>query len=421
MKGRRPQACLHPVFGLKYFMTQKTVPNTLAAFHVMIQPKGAVCNLDCQYCYFLSKEKLYPDSSFHMQEDLLEMYTRQYIGAQQVPQATFAWQGGEPTLMGLDFFKKAVAFQQKHKKPGMRILNTIQTNGTLLDEEWCQFFKEHNFLVGISIDGPENLHNAYRKDKGGKPTFQAVMKGWKLLKKHNVDVNVLVTVNTVNSIHPKDVYRFLRDEAGAQFIQFIPIVERKNRTGYQEGHKVTDRSVTAKQYGDFLIGVFDEWIRWDVASVFVQLFDVALAAWVGQQPGLCIFAETCGTALALEHNGDLYACDHFVEPRYKIGNIREKELSQLAASPRQFRFGQDKKKKLPRYCRRCDVRFVCNGGCPKNRFIKSPEREPGLNYLCEGYKAFFHYIDKPMRIMTNLIKERRPPADVMFILASENR
>jgi uncharacterized protein len=356
-----------------------------------------------------------------MQEDLLEMYTRQYIGAQQVPQATFAWQGGEPTLMGLDFFKKAVAFQQKHKKPGMQILNTIQTNGTLLDEEWCQFFKEHNFLVGISIDGPESLHNAYRKDKGGKPTFQAVMKGWKLLKKHNVDVNVLVTVNAVNSIHPKDVYRFLRDEAGAQFIQFIPIVERKNRTGYQEGHKVTDRSVTAKQYGDFLIGVFDEWIRWDVASVFVQLFDVALAARVGQQPGLCIFAETCGTALALEHNGDLYACDHFVEPRYKIGNIREKELSQLAASPRQFRFGQDKKKKLPRYCRRCDVRFVCNGGCPKNRFIKSPEREPGLNYLCEGYKAFFHYIDKPMRIMANLIKERRPPADVMFILASENR
>lgn len=356
-----------------------------------------------------------------MPEDLLEIYTRQFIDAQQVPEATFAWQGGEPTLMGLDFFKQAVSLQQKYKKPGMRILNTLQTNGTLLDEEWCRFLKEHNFLIGISIDGPEHLHDVYRKDKGGKGTFQAVMKGWELLKKHNVDVNVLVTVNAVNGSHPEEVYRFLRDEAGAEFIQFIPIVERKNRTGFQEGHKVTDRSVKAKQYGDFLTGVFDLWIRRDVGKVFVQLFDVSLAAWVGQPPGLCVFAETCGTALALEHNGDLYACDHFVEPRYKIGNIRENELVHLAASPKQFRFGQDKQTKLPRFCRRCDVRFACNGGCPKNRLIKSPKGEAGLNYLCEGYKVFFHHIDKPMRVMANLLKEGRPPADAMFILATESR
>lgn len=408
-------------------MTNKTAPGpqqtiqALQAFHVMVQPKGAICNLGCEYCYFLSKENLYPGASFHMSDELLDLYTRQFIESQQVPEVTFAWQGGEPTLMGLDFFKKAVTLQEKYKKPGMNIHNTLQTNGTLLDDEWCRFFKEHNFLIGISIDGPEHLHDSYRHDKGGKPTFQTVMKGWELLKKHLVDVNVLVTVNAVNGNHPEEVYRFLRDEAGAGFIQFIPIVERKNRTGFQEGNTVTDRSVGAKQYGEFLKGVFDLWIKRDVAKVFVQIFDVSLAAWVGQPPGLCIFSETCGTALALEHNGDLYACDHFVEPRFKIGNIREKDLAELAASPKQFRFGRDKFSKLPRYCRNCDVRFVCNGGCPKNRFIKTPNGETGLNYLCEGYKAFFQHIDRPMRVMTDLLNQRRPPSDAMFLLATENR
>lgn len=389
----------------------KITPPT--AFHVMVQPKGAVCNLGCEYCYFLSKEKLYPDSSFQMSSELLEEYTRQYIDSQLVPEATFAWQGGEPTLIGLDFYKKAVEFQEKYKRPGMKIINALQTNGTLLDDEWCSFFKEKNFHVGISIDGPEHLHNMYRKEKNGEPTFQVVMKGLELLKKHEVEFNVLTAVHAGNGDHPREVYEFLRNEVETRFIQFIPIVERKNNTGYQEGRTVTERSVKAVQYGKFLIDVFDLWVKHDVGKVFVKIFDVALAVHLGRPPGLCIFDQTCGLAMALEHNGDLYACDHYVEPKYKIGNILKKPLTQLAAAPKQFDFGKDKRKQLSRYCKRCDVRFVCNGGCPKNQFIESRTGDRGLNYLCDGYKAFFHHIDKPMRKMVELLNSRQAPGDIM--------
>ncbi|MCL5801786.1 MAG: anaerobic sulfatase maturase [Gammaproteobacteria bacterium] len=389
------------------------------AFHIMLKPRGAICNLDCAYCYFLSKEMLYPGSRFRMANDLLEEYTRQYIAAQRVPEVTFAWQGGEPTLMGLDFFRLAVSLQQKYKRPGMRVHNALQTNGTTLDETWCEFFRDNDFLLGVSLDGPRNLHDFYRVDKGGQPTFDRVMAGIALLKRHHVEFNILTTVHAANAGQPLDVYRFLRDEIGTQFIQFIPIVERDNGTGFQEGEKVTPRSVTARQYGDFLIAIFDEWVRRDVGRVFVQIFDVALAAWVGQRPGLCIFEETCGSALAMEHNGDLYSCDHFVEPRYKLGNIQEIPLLDMVASEQQMRFGQAKKDTLPRYCRECEVRFVCNGGCPKDRVIYTPDGEPGLNYLCAGFKAFFNHVDKPMRVMAAELKAERAPANVMAYLAEE--
>ena len=307
------------------------------AFHVMVKPRGAICNLDCHYCFYLSKERLYPNSSFRMGKDLLETYTRQYIDSQRVPEVTFAWQGGEPTLMGVDFFKLAVELQQKYRKPGTRIVNTMQTNGTLLDDDWCRFFHEHNFLIGLSLDGPRELHDAYRLDKGGKPTFDRVMNGLGLLKEHSVEFNVLATVHAANAERPLEVYRFLRDEAGVQFIQFIPIVERANETGLQEGSKVTERSVSAGQYGDFLIAIFNEWVQRDVGQTYVQIFDMALEAWFSGRASLCIFSDTCGNALALEHNGDLYSCDHFVEPEYKLGNIEKNHLIELVGSRKQRR------------------------------------------------------------------------------------
>jgi len=386
------------------------------AFHVMTKPRGAVCNLDCKYCYFLKKEELYPDNDFRMSEEILEIYTRQYIEAQRLPEMTFAWQGGEPTLMGLEFFEKAVSFQGKYRKPGMKILNALQTNGTTLDDAWCSFFKNHNFLIGLSLDGPSHLHDKYRVDKGGQATFDRVMRGLAFLKKHQVDFNILTTVHAANVDHPLDVYRFLRDEVGTQFIQFIPIVERVNETGYQEGYKVTRRSVTGKGYGQFLISVFDEWIRRDVGQIFVQLFDVALGVWYGQRASLCIFAETCGLALALEHNGDLYSCDHYVEPGFFLGNIEKENLINLVSTEKQADFGSAKRAALPHYCRECEARFICNGGCPKNRIRRTPDGEEGLNYLCEGYKAFFTHIGEPMRVMVQLLKMGRPPADVMMIL-----
>jgi uncharacterized protein len=389
------------------------------AFHIMLKPRGAICNLDCKYCYFLSKERLYPGSRFRMANELLETYTRQYIEAQRVPEVTFAWQGGEPTLMGLDFFELALELQQKYRKPGMKIHNALQTNGTTLNDDWARFFKKHDFLIGLSLDGPAALHDYYRVDKGGRPTFDQVMRGLSFLKTHKVEFNILTTVHAANAEHPLAVYRFLRDEVGAQFLQFIPIVERDNDTGFQEGNRVTDRSVTAKQYGDFLITIFDEWVRRDVGRVFVQIFDVSLAAWIGQRPGLCIFEETCGTALAMEHNGDLYACDHYVEPDYKLGNIQEIPMIELVASDKQRQFGLAKRATLPRYCLECEVRFVCNGGCPKNRIILTPDGEAGLNYLCAGYRAFFNHIDRPMKIMAAELKARRPPANIMIYLAQE--
>ncbi len=397
------------------------VTNAPPAFHLLAKPTGAICNLDCQYCFFLSKEMLYPGSRFRMADELLEEYIRQFIEAQQVPEVNIAWQGGEPTLMGVDFFRRSVELAEKYKKPQQTIQYTMQTNGTLLDDEWGEFLKEHDFLMGISFDGPPELHDAYRVNKGGQGSFKQVLRGLRVLQKHNVEYNILCTVHAANADHPLDVYRYFRDELNAQFMQFIAIVERDNETGFQEGDKVTERSVKAEQYGNFLITIFDEWVRRDVGRVFVQLFDVALGAWVGAPPSLCVFSPTCGNALALEHTGDLYSCDHYVEPDYLLGNIKETAMIELVASDKQRKFGQDKLDTLPNYCKECEVRFACHGGCPKNRFIETPDGEPGLNYLCAGYRAFFNHIDGPMKIMATLLRQNRAPAEIMQIFAHANR
>jgi uncharacterized protein len=354
-----------------------------------------------------------------MSDEVLQTYLHQYIQAQRGPEVEIAWQGGEPTLMGLDFFRRAVELAEQFKQPRQTVRFTMQTNGVLLTDEWCQFFKTNQFLIGLSLDGPRALHDAYRVDKGGHGTFDKVMQAARLLQAHEVDYNILTTVHAANADYPLEVYRFLRDEVGAQFIQFIPIVERANETGFQEGNTVTERSVTATQYGHFLITIFDEWVRRDVAKVFVQIFDAALGSWLRAPASVCIFAPTCGNALALEHTGDLYSCDHFVEPNYLLGNITKTPMIELVASDAQRQFGQDKKSTLPRYCRECEVRFACHGECPKNRFIATPDGEPGLNYLCAGYKAFFNHIDRPMRLMAQLIRRRRAPAEIMTILERE--
>jgi uncharacterized protein len=379
------------------------------AFHVMIKPRGPICNLDCKYCYYLSKQELYPGSPFRMPDDVLESFVRQYIEAQRVPEVTFGWQGGEPLLMGLDFFQRVVELQTKYAPPGMTVKNALQTNGVLIDEAWCDFFRQHNFLIGISLDGPRELHDAYRLDRGQQPTFERVMRGLRQLQSAEVEYNLLTTVHAANGDHPLEVYRFFRDEIGARFMQFIPVVQRDPANPGQ----ALPYSVKARQYGQFLIEIFDEWVRQDVGQVFVQIFDVALSAWLGQNPSLCIFSETCGQALAIEHNGDLYSCDHFVNPENLLGNIIELPMRDMVASGQQRRFGQDKRDTLPEYCRSCEVRFTCNGGCPKNRFIQTPDGESGLNYLCEGYKAFFTHIDGPMRFMAEALKNRQPPALVI--------
>jgi uncharacterized protein len=396
-----------------------TVPER-PAFHVMIKPGGAICNLDCAYCYFLSKELLYPGSRFRMAYELLETYTAQYIAAQRVPEVTFAWQGGEPTLLGLEFYRHAFALQRKYRRPGMRVHNTFQTNGVLLDDAWCALFKEHEVLIGLSLDGPERLHDAYRVDKGGKGTFKQVMRGLAYLKKHGVAFNVLTTVHAANAPYPEEVYTFLRDEVGAQFLQFIPIVECDGMGGARGGQGVTARSVTAEGYGRFMTRIFDLWVRRDVGRIFVQLFDVALAAWLGLEPSLCVFARTCGGALALEHNGDLYSCDHFVEPAHKLGNLQELPLASMVGSEQQRAFGAAKADTLPGYCRRCEVRFVCNGGCPKDRLLTTPDGEPGLNYLCAGYRAFFNHIAPAMRLMAAELRAGRAPANIMGHFARQD-
>jgi len=392
--------------------TSMSVP-PVPPFHIMIKPRGPICNLDCSYCYYLSKESLYPGSSFGMSDETLEAFTRDYIRAQPVPEVVFSWQGGEPLLMGLDFFERAIGFQEAYARPGVRISNTLQTNGTVLNDEWCHFFREHHFLVGLSLDGPAPLHDAYRVDKGGKPTHAAVMAGLDLLRRHQVEYNILATVHAANVEYPVEVYRFFRDEVKTSFIQFIPIVQRDNESGYQEGTRVTERSVTGGGYGRFLNAIFDEWVCRDVGRVFVQMFDVTLAGWAGHPPGICIFDESCGRALALEHNGDLYACDHYVEPRYHLGNTRREPLPVLVGSEAQQAFGAAKKDSLPAFCRACDVRFLCNGGCPKNRVLKTPDGEEGLNYLCEGFKAFFTHTGPAMRFMADALKSGRPPAGIM--------
>ena len=401
-------------------MTQNYLPPRI---HVLAKPTGAICNLACKYCFFLDKEMLYPGSNFHMSDEVLENFIRQLIAAHRSPQVTVAWQGGEPTLMGIDFYRRAVELQKKYVKPGMTFKNTMQTNGTLLDDEWCRFFKENNFLIGISIDGPRELHDAYRVDKKGEGTFDRVMRGLRLLQKHGVEYNVLTTVNCRNADCPLEVYRFLRDEAGTDWIQLIPVVERINEGGhtlFQRGDRVSNRSVLPEQLGSFLIRIFDEWVRNDVGKVFVQTFEASARKWLGlPSSGMCVLEETCGLGLALEHNGDLYSCDHFVEPDYLLGNIMEKEISELAFSKEQYRFGQNKRDNLPQVCLECDVLFACQGECPKNRFLTTSAGEPGLNYLCKGWKAFFLHLDFPMQIMAGLIRRGYPASEIMRVLALE--
>jgi len=400
----------------------------LTAFHVMTKPIGPLCNLDCKYCFYLEKEKLFPSNeNFRMSDEVLESYIRQYIAAQNVPEIHFAWQGGEPTLLGVGFFRKVVEFQKKYAG-GKTINNALQTNGTLLDDEWCAFLAEHRFLVGVSVDGPPKLHDAYRVDKKGGATYEKVILGIRRLQKHGVEFNTLTVVNRVNSKKPLEVYRFLK-EIGSGFIQFIPLVERLAdaeaiKLGLdlaapprvdEEGARlpVTEWSVEPEQYGKFLTTIFDEWVKQDVGKVFVQLFDVALGNWMGMGGGLCVFSENCGSALAMEHNGDVYSCDHYVYPRYKLGNLLNQDLGAMAASEEQRAFGQAKSATLPEYCRSCEVRFACHGECPKHRFLRTPDGEPGLNYFCRAYKRFFTHVDPSMRKMAALLQARRPAAEIM--------
>jgi len=389
----------------------------------MAKPTGPICNLNCKYCFYLEKESLYPaTANWSMPPDVLESYIRQQIETQPSDTISFAWQGGEPTLLGVDFFRNAVALQAKHAN-SKKIQNALQTNGVLLDDSWGRFLAENRFLVGISIDGPKRFHDTYRVDKGGLPTFRRVIRGLEVLKRHGVEFNILTVVNRKNSQYPLEVYRFLKRH-GSGYIQFIPIVERIAGTARAGGlttidraqngpAAVSDRSVEPEAFGRFLCAVFDEWVRNDVGAQFVQLFDVALEMWVGMDSSLCIFRRTCGSAMALEHNGDLYSCDHFVDPQNRLGNIMESPLGSLATSAQQRAFGSAKNDSLPQYCRDCEVRFACNGECPKNRFVMTPSGEPGLNYLCAGYKMFFKHIDPYMRFMANELGNRRPPANVM--------
>lgn len=408
-------------------------------FHLLAKPSGSTCNIDCRYCFFLSKESLYPDERHRMSDATLEAYIRQLLESHRFPEVTVAWQGGEPTLMGLDFFRKAVALVDKHRRPGQRVEQTFQTNGVALDDEWCAFLEANNFLVGLSVDGPRELHDTYRVTRGGKGTFDLVMKGLDRLRAHRVEFNILCTVNTANQAHGRRVYQFFRDELGATWIQFIPIVERataetldianlgwsanprgKRLLYTQTGTLVTNRSVGAKQYGQFLVDVFEEWVRRDVGKVYVQLFDVTLEACFGRYK-LCIHAPTCGYGPALEYNGDLYACDHFVEPRFRLGNIHETHMLEMVASTAQRKFGDDKRDTLTRQCQQCEVRAFCNGGCPKDRFVLSRDGEPGHNYLCEGLYAFFSHTRAAMAQMGRLYAQGRPPMEIMASIKADDR
>ena len=395
----------------------------LSGFHIMAKPVGPICNLNCRYCFYLEKENLYPaTSSWAMPDDVLGSYIRQYIEAQEAPTISFAWQGGEPTLLGVGYFRRVVELEQRYAN-GKRIENAFQTNGILLDDRWGEFLAKNRFLVGLSIDGPAELHDCYRVNKGAQPTFQAVLRGLDYLKKHGVEFNTLTVVHGQNSRHPLEVYRFLKD-LGSTFMQFIPIVERVAKAPDPYGlvligphskaeAEVSEWSVEPLQFGKFLCEIFDEWVRRDVARRFVQIFDVALESWLGMPPSLCVFRESCGENVAIEHNGDLYSCDHYVYPENRLGNIREHALVTLVSSAQQRRFGLDKRDSLPRYCRECEVRFACNGECPKHRFTRTPDGEWGLNYLCSGYKLFFKHIDPYMQFMASELRHGRAPANVM--------
>jgi uncharacterized protein len=408
---------------------------TPPAFHLLAKPTGAICNLACEYCFYLDKELLYPGSPFRMLDTVLKAYIQQLLAAQRAPEINIAWQGGEPMLMGLDFYEYSIELVRKYKKPSQNVFYSLQTNGTLIDDKWCTFFKKHDFLIGLSMDGPREMHNTYRVDKGGHGSFEQVRRGWDLLQKHQVETNILCAVHAANASHPVEVYRFFRDDLHARFLQFIPIVIQKPpgtslltekqgaelRSSYVAlnvpgNYPVNPLSVGAGQYGHFLIDVFEEWVHHDVGTMFVQSFDSALASWCRIPASICVFQETCGLSLILEHNGDLYSCDHFVEPGHRLGNILQTPMFELVSSTQQRQFGQDKHEKLPAACCTCEVRFACQGECPRNRFLTTPtDHEEGLNYLCTGYKLFFHHVEKPMRIMADLLHRGRAPAEIIKI------
>ena len=417
---------------------RNAAPPRTRGLHVMAKPIGPICNIDCKYCFYLEKEKLYPDTrKWRMSDDVLEEYVRQYIEQQDVPEINFAWQGGEPTLLGVDYFRKIVSLQKQYAN-GKTIHNAFQTNGTLLNDEWGEFLSASNFLVGLSIDGPRELHDRYRVDKKNQGTFDSVMNGLGFLKKHRVEFNTLTVVNRVNSQRPLEVYEFLR-QIGSGFIQFIPLVERAASSGplavlnsvpgldfaeppepgmtVDPHSPVTPWSVESATYGQFLVSIFDQWVRRDVGRTFVQIFDVALGIWAGAGSSSCVFAEKCGRALAMEHNGDVYSCDHYVYPKYKLGNVMNTSLAALVDGAKQQQFGRDKSDTLPAYCRSCEVRFACQGECPKHRFINTPDGEAGLNYLCGAYKRFFKHVDPSMRTMVGLLNAGRAPAEIMRLAA----
>jgi uncharacterized protein len=403
-------------------------------FHMLAKPIGPICNMACRYCFYLEKEKLFQRKPAHadwaMPEDLLERFIRQYIAAQPGQVVNFAWQGGEPTLLGVDFFRKVVSLQQKHAH-GKRIENALQTNGILLDDRWCDFLARNRFLIGLSLDGPRELHDRYRVDKGGAPSFDRVLRGISYVKKHGVEFNTLTVAHRDNSCRPLEVYRFLK-EVGSGFMQFIPIVERVAHGAASDdlalvspdstgSAHVAPFSVEPLQYGKFLRAIFDDWVRNDVGKTYVQLFDLALAAWTGMEPDLCVFQQTCGSAAVIEHNGDVYACDHYVYPENRLGNLMALPLAEMMSSAQQSRFGRDKLERLPQCCRECSVRFVCNGECPKHRFVRTPDGEERLNYLCPGYKLFFTHIDPYMKFMAAELAEERPPANVMAWAQARDR
>ncbi len=390
--------------------------------YVMLKPVGALCNLACKYCYYLEKSRLYADTPRHvMSEDLLEKFIKEYISAQTMPQVLFTWHGGETLMRPLSFYRRAMELQRQYAG-GRTIDNCIQTNGTLLTDEWCRFFKENNWLVGVSIDGPQEFHDEYRRDKQRRPSFHKVMQGIELLKKHGVEWNGMAVVNDFNADYPLEFYQFFKD-IGCHYIQFTPIVERllPHKDGRQlasvcdeeEKAQIADFSVSPEQWGDFLCAIFDEWVKKDVGTYYIQLFDATLANWMGEPPGVCTLAPTCGHAGVMEFNGDVYACDHFVFPEYKLGNIYRQSLVEMMYGERQQRFGLDKDASLPRLCKACPWLFACHGECPKNRFLRTPEGEPGLNYLCKGYRKFFQHVAPYMDFMKQELLNKRPPANVM--------
>jgi uncharacterized protein len=392
--------------------------------YVMLKPAGAHCNLACKYCYYLEKNNLYQNSHRHlMSDEMLEQFTREYIEAQTMPQVLFTWHGGEPLMRSIDFYKKALALQKKYSH-GKQIDNVIQTNGTLLTDEWCEFFAKNHWLVGISIDGPQEYHDHYRVTPAGKPSWEKVMQGFSLLKKHRVEWNAMAVVNAYNAEHPLEFYHFFRDN-GCQYLQFTPIVERL--TEHEDGRTLAsladdreiplaDASVTPQQWGNFLCTIFDDWVRHDVGKTFVEIFDCTLANWMGVLPGICAYSKECGHAGVMEHNGDVYSCDHFVFPEYKLGNIREQSLIDMLYGEKQQAFSRLKHTSLPRQCKECDMEFACHGECPKNRFEKDKYGEPGLNYLCQGYYQYYTHVSPYMDFMKRELLAQRPPANIMNVL-----